>query len=67
VKGLVGLALQEKVPLLIRKDQPPEFVRIPLSRPELSASFVIPIYHEEHSLELFVQELPGETLSISPS
>lgn len=49
-EGIVGLAVQERIPMLIRADEKPDYLRVPLNRPELTASIVIPIYHEEFSL-----------------
>lgn len=49
-EGIAGLALEERIPLLIRGTDKPDYLKVPLTRPELAASLVIPIYHEFKAL-----------------
>ncbi len=49
-EGIVGLSVQEQVPMVLRGRERPEYLNVPLNRPDVVASFVIPIYHEGHSM-----------------
>lgn len=49
-QGIVGLAVQERVPLLLKGREKPQYLDVPLERPEVKASFVIPIYHDGQSM-----------------
>jgi diguanylate cyclase (GGDEF)-like protein len=62
-EGIAGLALQERLPLRISRDQKPDYLNVPLVQQDVTASFVIPIYHEQHSLGAIcasTQKEPGK-------
>jgi len=49
-EGLAGFVLREQIPVLIRQGQKPSYLHVPLTQPDLIASVVIPICHDDQAL-----------------
>jgi GAF domain-containing protein len=65
-EGIAGLALEERIPLLIRGNHKPAYLKVPLTHPELAASLVIPIYHDLKALGVICAGTQSHPESFTP-